>query len=114
MDDRNKPQVSIEEALMRELRFGGIDKDHLKELVSIVAGVQKAGLRRFRAFPKGTPPIVDSVSITGIVEAGEVNRLFSEILTKTPLLSKVELFPYGIPWPEIFRLNLEIGAPVQR
>ncbi len=54
-DKEAKPQESIAEALMRELRFGGIDKENLKELVGIVAGIQKGGLKRFKVFPKGIP-----------------------------------------------------------
>ena len=103
---------SIEEALMQELRFGGIDQDNLKELVGIVAGIQRGGLKRFKVFPKGIPR-PDSLGLSGIVDAGEVHRFLGEILTKTPRLSRLDLFPYGIPWPEIFRVNMDIGTPVE-
>jgi len=104
-----KPQESAEEALMKELRFGGIDKENLKELVRIVAGIQKAGLKKFKAFPKGTP-VPDGLRVTGAIDAGEVNRFLSDVLLKTPRLGGVVVFPYGIPWPEIFRVNIDIGA----
>src|SRR5712691_9087295 len=97
-DKEAKPQESVEEALMRELRFGGIDKENLKELVGIVAGIQKGGLKRFKVFPKGIPA-PDSLRITGIIDAGEANRFLGEILLKTPRLDGVVVFPYGIPWP---------------
>jgi len=111
-DQKDKPQGSIEEALMRELRFGGIDKDNLKELVGIVAGFHKAGLKKFKVFPKGIP-VVDGVRISGLVEASDANRILGEILSKTPRLAAVVAFPYGIPWPEIFRLNIDIGAAAE-
>jgi len=108
-DKEAKPQESIEEALMQELRFGGIDKENLKELVGIVAGIQKGGLKRFKAFPKGIP-FPDGLRVTGIIDAGEANRFLGEILPKTPRLGGVFVFPYGTPWPDIFRVNIDIGA----
>jgi len=107
-----KPQESNEEALMRELRFGGIDKENLKELVGIVAGIQKGGLKRFKAFPKGIP-VPDGLRVTGVIDAGEAIRFLGEVLPKTPRLGGVFVFPYGIPWPEIFRVNIDIGATVE-
>jgi hypothetical protein len=111
-DKEAKPQESNEEALMRELRFGGIDKENLKELVGIVAGIQKGGLKRFKVFPKGIP-VPDGLRVTGIIDAGEASRFLGEILLKTPRLGGVVAFPYGIPWPEIFRVNIDIGATVE-
>jgi hypothetical protein len=100
---------SIEEALMQELRFGGLDQENLKEMVGIVAGIQKRGLKGLKAFPKGIPR-PDSLSVAGVVDAGEVHRFLGEILAQTPRFSRVELFPYGIPFPELFRINIDIGA----
>jgi hypothetical protein len=115
MEDKEKkpkPQ-GLEEALMRELRYGGLDKDNLKDLVDIVAGIQKAGLQKIKAFPIGIPPLVDGLRVCGFVGAGEANRLLGELLLKTPRLNGVVVFPYGIPWPEIFRLDVDLGATVE-
>ena len=112
--DEKRHSVPFEEALMQELRFGGIEKENLHELVGIVAGIHKGGLKRMRAFPKGQPPIVDGLRISGVVEASELNTFLSQILTKTPRLGLVDFFPMGIPWPEIFRVNIDIGATVER
>lgn len=111
-DQKEKLQGSIEEALLRELRFGGIDKDNLKELVGIVAGIHKAGLKKFKVFPKGIP-VPDGLLVSGVADSAEVNRILGEIFTKTPRLTAVYAFPYGIPWPEIFRVNIDIGATTE-
>jgi hypothetical protein len=111
-NEKEKAHGSIEEALMRELRFGGIDKDNLKELVGIVAGFHKAGLRRFKVFPLGIP-VPEGLRISGVVEAGDASRILSDILARTPRLAGVYAFPYGIPWPEIFRVNIDIGATIE-
>jgi hypothetical protein len=63
-------------------------------------------------FPKGIP-VPDGLRVTGVIDAGEVNRFLGEILLKTPHLAGVVAFPYGIPWPEIFRVNIDIGATVE-
>ncbi len=98
---------------MRELRFGGIDKENLRELVGIVAGIQKVGLKGIKVFPKGIPPLVDSLRVSGVVNASEVQAFLGQILTNTPRLGGVVVFPYGIPWPEIFRVNIDIGPTVE-
>ena len=108
-DKGNNPQRSVEEVLMRELRFGDIDQENLKELVSIVAKIQIGGLKSIRVFPRGIPA-VDGLRVSGILETGEVNRILGEIFLKTPRLDRVAVFPYGIPWPEIFRVNIDLGA----
>ena len=102
-----------EEILMHELRFGRLDQDKLKELVAIVAGIQKAGLKRMKAFPKGQPPIPDGIRVSGVVETPELSKVLTDILTHTPNLGTVILFPYGIPWPEIYRVTIDIGNPVE-
>lgn len=106
---QKQPADSIEEILLRELRFGGIDKENLKELVGIVATIHKLGLKKFKVFPKGQPPIMDGVRLSGILEAGDASRILGEILTKTPRLGGVFVFPLGIPWPDIFRVNIDVG-----
>src|SRR5262249_1494558 len=111
-NEKDKLSGSIEEALLRELRFGGIDKDNLKELVGIVAGFHRAGLRKFKVFPKGIP-VVDGLRVSGVLDASDATRILSEILSKTPRLTAVVAFPYGIPWPEIFRVRIDIGATAE-
>jgi hypothetical protein len=110
-DKEAKPEESIEEALMRELRFGGIDKENLKELVGIVAEIHKRGLKRIKVFPKGIPA-PDGLRVTGIIDAGDASRFLGEIMLRTPRLGAVAAFPYGIPWPEIFRVRIGLGLPV--
>jgi hypothetical protein len=111
-DKEAKPQGATDEALLRELRFGGIDKENLQELVGIVAGLQRGGFKRFKAFPKGIP-VPNVLRVTGVIDASEVTKFLGEILLKTPRLGGIYLFPYGIPWPEIFRVNIDIGGPVE-
>ena len=106
-------QVPFEEALMQELRFGGIDKENLNNLVEIVAEIRKVGLKKIKVFPKGIPPIVDGLRVSGVVDASEVVRILGELLMKTPRLGGLGVFPYGIPAPEIFGVNIDLGSLVE-
>lgn len=105
--------VPIEEALMKELRFGGIAKENLEELVRIAAEIHKVGMKRIKVFPKGIPPVVDGLRVSGIVDSGEINNVLSKILASTARLSGVIVFPYGIPWPDIYRVSVDIGPTVE-
>jgi hypothetical protein len=110
--EEKRKAVPFGEALMRELRYGGIDQDNLEDLVKIVAMIQKGGLKRLKVFPKGIP-VPDSVRVSGIVDADGIAKLLGRILVETPRLGGVVVFPYGIPWPEIFRVEIDLGGPVE-
>jgi hypothetical protein len=112
-ETKEKTAVSIEDTLLRQLRHGGIEKERLKELVAVVAGLQKDGLKQLKVFPKGIPPVVDCVRVSGVVQAAEAGRIIGDIVTKTEFLGNIELFPIGIPWPELLVVNLDIGSPVE-
>lgn len=111
-DQQVKPQESIEDTLMHQLRFGGIDKENLTEMVGIVAGLHAVGLKKLKVFPKGTIA-PDSLRVSGTIEASDATRFLGEILLKTSRLGSVVIFPYGVPWPEIFTVNIDIGNPVE-
>jgi hypothetical protein len=107
-----KTEESFEQSLLQELRHGNIAKEQLNDLVGIAAGIHKGGLRRIKVFPVGIP-VVDGVRVTGVLEAGEMNKFFENILTKTPRLGRVTVFPHGIPWPDVFTVQVDVGATAQ-
>src|SRR5262245_60839082 len=107
-DQKDKARGSLEEALLRELRFGALEKETLGELVAIAAGIHLSGLKGVRVFPKGIP-VIDGLRISGIVEASDASKVLGEILQGTRFVDAVHVFPYGIPRPEIFRLNVDLA-----
>ena len=114
MNETKSPPVIDEQALLRELRFGSLDKDHLKDLVGIVAGIQKRGVRKMKVYTKGIP-VPDGIRISGILDGPELKSVLGDILVQTPHLAGVAVFPYGIPWPDIFKVNIDIGGgPVEQ
>jgi hypothetical protein len=111
-DQQAKPQDSIEDILMHQLRFGGMDKENLSELVGIVAGLHQAGLKTLKIFPKGTIA-PDSLRVSGTLSSGDAISFLGSILLKTNRLGSVVIFPYGVPWPEIFTVTIDLGNPVE-
>jgi hypothetical protein len=106
----SKTPESFEAQLTHLLRFGGIDKENLHELVGIVAKVHQAGLKTIRVFPKGIPPVVDGLQVSGLVEAVNIGTILNNILNQTPRYTGVVIFPYGIPIPEIFQVNVDFSG----
>jgi hypothetical protein len=112
-DKTIKRSDSLEKELMHTLRFSGLDKENLNELVRIVVGLNDEGLDQMRVFPKGQPPIVDGLQVQALVDTEQLSTVLSQILTNTPRLRGVSVFPYGIPNPEIFQVNVDLGETVQ-
>ena len=112
-DKTTKRSDSLEKELTHALRFSGLDKENLNELVRIVVGLNDEGLDQMRVFPKGQPPIVDGLQVQALVDAEALATVLNQILTNTPRLRGVSVFPYGIPNPEIFQINVDLGETVQ-
>jgi hypothetical protein len=104
---------SLEDQLLHLLRFSGIEKDNLRELVSIVVGLKSNGLGAFRIFPRGIPPVVDGLTVQATVSAANISQILSTILTNPVRLGGVVIFPYGIPVVESFQVNVALGNTVE-
>jgi hypothetical protein len=110
----SKTSESLEKELIHTLRFSGLDKENLSELVRIVVQVNRGGLDKLRVFPKGIPPVIDGLQVQGLVQPAQIANVLTHILSETPRLRGVSVFPYGIPKPEIFQVSVDLGETVQR
>lgn len=123
MEKDQGQEKSIEEVLMQELRFEGFDEDNLNEMVETVAGIYKGGLKAMRVLPKESAPVSNDLhasgvtssglQVAGIIDAAQLPSFFQAI-GKIRGLGEVNAFPYGTPWPEFFRVNVNIGDRVRR
>ncbi len=111
-DIKQKAKVSLEDALMEQLRYCGFDKQNLADLVKIAATLHRSGVQRPRGFPLGIP-VIDSLRLSGDVELDKIGQLLQDILPKTPRFNSVVVFPKGIPWPEVYNVNIVLGTPAQ-
>lgn len=111
-DNSSKGSESLEKDLLHTLRHSNIDKDNLSELVRVVAQLRREGLERSRILLKGIPR-PDGLTLQAFVDADRLGTILSQILTKTPRLQAVVVFPYGIPYPEVFQVNVDLGETSQ-
>jgi hypothetical protein len=100
---------AIHKELTNKLRFSGIGKDQIAELVGIVAQIYQQGLNKTTVFPKGRPA-VDSILVSGVVDSANLSAVLTGILTNVPRLTGVVVFPYGIVAPETFQVNVQLGG----
>ena len=103
-----KTNVSFEKELLNVLKFGGLHEDNLKDLVRVVAGLHANGLDKLRVFPKGIP-VPTGVTVQCILGGSQLG-LIAKILQETPRCTGMDVFPYGIPFPDIYQVNAHIGV----
>jgi hypothetical protein len=101
-DKTTKRPESLEKELIHALRFSGLDKENLNELVRIVVGLNDEGLDQFRVFPKGQPPVVDGLQVQALVDAEELATVLNQILTNTPRAARSVSLPLRHPQPGDF------------
>src|SRR5260370_21107098 len=99
-DNPTRGSESLEKELLQTLRHSNIDKENLGELVRVVIQLRREGLDRARILVKGIPR-PDGLTMQAFVEADRLGPILSHILTKTPPLQGLLLFPSGTPIPYI-------------
>src|ERR1700739_3002318 len=105
---------SVEHELLKLLRHGGLQKDNLAALVKIVAGFSDSGLlKNLKVFPRGIPPVYESLEVSSIVSAGNVASGLEKLVTETAI-GHIRLFPYGVPVPDWVLVTAVVGpSPVE-
>lgn len=103
---------AVEQELLKILRFGGLNKDNLAGLVKIVAGFSEKGLNHIKVFPKGIPPVYESLEVRSLIERSDLNKILGIVLNEQQV-SSVLVFPYGIPAYDVAEIVVGLGpAPV--
>lgn len=108
----NVASQSVERELLQALRFGGIDKENLNELVKIVAGFHREGIQKVKVFPIGIP-VIDGLEVRTILDLTGVMNVLKGAL-QTPRTTGIAVFPYGIPNPDVFQVNVRLGGVQER
>jgi hypothetical protein len=110
----NQPDAKVSDTLRKELanklRFGGIEKDKLDELVDMVAQLHQQGLSHLAVHTKGIfPPY--TLEVHGVVSGADATTVLNSILRNTNY-TQASWFPYGIIGPpESYQLRLQFGGP---
>ena len=97
---------SIDKELLTALKYSGLDKSNLTQLVKIVSGFNKRGIKPTKVFPYGIP-YPDGVRVTASLTADRLTAIL-DVLKGVPRIERIRVFPKGIPFPDIF--DVEIGV----
>jgi hypothetical protein len=112
MSTSSADELEIEKNILHTLRFGGLDDDNLRELVGAVVALHVNGLRNYKIFPRGIIA-VDGLVVKGVTDSTSLNSIFSDWIVKTPRLTGLFVFPYGLPTVEQVAVTVELGETVK-
>lgn len=102
-------EYSLEYYLLEHMKYGGIDRENLADLVSIVVSLKnKYGITPFAALPHGTPVPV-GLTVRYQVESIMLPKLIN-IIYDTPRLNSLTVVPRGIPAAAQFEVRITLGG----
>lgn len=90
-------EKNFEKAVVDRLSFCGMDDDKLRYHVRDIVELQKRKIDILDVFPEGQPNPFE----VGVITRTKVDGLQKvlETVSSYPRVRKIELFPYGIPFP---------------
>lgn len=100
-----KTHGSLEQHLMQALKYAGLDKQNLAELVKITLELEAKGVRPVKVFPIGIPD-PDGIEVHSTLDARALQSLLGS-LQGLGRISHIRIFPNGIP--TVDRFATEIG-----
>ncbi|HKV63286.1 MAG TPA: hypothetical protein VJO16_15345 [Candidatus Acidoferrum sp.] len=102
-------EYSLEYYLLEHMKYGGIDRENLADLVSIVVSLKnKYGIAPFASLPHGAPVPV-GLTLRYQVEATTLPKLIN-IIHDTPRLNSLTVVPRGIPAAATFEVRITLGG----
>lgn len=96
---------NVQKAILNTLK--ALPKADARAYAKQVADLHKSGLTRIRVFPKGIP-VVDGVDVTAVLDRKDLDKLLPRLISQLPASGAVQVFPYGIPAPELFGVKIEL------
>jgi hypothetical protein len=101
-------EYSVDYYLLEKLRFSGLDRENLADLVSIVSSLKnKYGIAPFAAHAEGAPA-PRGLTAHYVVDSIALHKLMN-VLFETPRLEKLSVLPRGIPRTGQFELCLTLA-----
>ncbi len=101
-------EFSFDQHLLDRLRYCGMERENLADLVSIIASLKnKYGIQPFIVSAVGRP-IPTALLARYNLQATMLNKLMN-LLLDTPRLAELAVRPYGYPRATQFELQLTLG-----
>jgi hypothetical protein len=102
-------EYSLDYYLLERLRFSGIEKDNLDDLVGILASLKnKYGIAPYAAVPEGHPS-PNGLTARYLIESITLHKVMN-VLLDTPRLRTVSILPRGIPKSSQFEVHVTLGG----
>ncbi|MGI9551197.1 MAG: hypothetical protein ACR2MT_08365 [Aurantibacter sp.] len=102
--------TDFEGALMAHLSDCKLDEDTLKKYSAIVAGLRKQDILIDRVWKYGQPD-PDGIMVRGRLGMKDLSKLSGAF--KYPEIHGVEIFPLGIPFPELLDVRFKLGEQIE-
>lgn len=102
-------EYSLDYHLIERMRFSGVERENLEDLVSIVTSLKnKYGIVPFAVTPQGHP-VPNSLTARYVVESITLNKIIN-VLLDTARLQQMCILPRGIPKANQFEVNVTLGG----
>jgi len=101
-------EYSLEQYLLERLKFSGMQKENLIDLVNIIASLKnKYSIIPFAVSVQGEP-LPSALTARYLMDSLMLNKLMNLVLD-TPRLASVLVVPHGFPKATQFELNVTVG-----
>jgi hypothetical protein len=102
-------EFSLDHHLFERLRFCGVERENLNDLIGIVVSLKnKYGIVPF-AIAAENQPVPSAITVRYQLDSVTLNKVFNVILD-TPRLCHAGIVPRGIPRPTQFEVTLTLGG----
>ncbi|HSC44793.1 MAG TPA: hypothetical protein VLC94_03130 [Candidatus Acidoferrum sp.] len=101
-------EYSLEQYLLERLKFSGMQKENLIDLVNIIASLKnKYSIIPFAVSVQGEP-LPSALTARYLMDSLMLNKLMNLVLD-TPRLASLLVVPHGFPKATQFELNVTVG-----
>lgn len=97
----------VRDTLTQGLKSLSADHPQMMRLVDEVAKVNYGSVLGFRWWVRGVPA-VDQLGVVAIAKREQISSIIKDVLTLESLAA-IDVFPYGIPNPEVFEIEARFG-----
>ena len=102
-------EYSLDHHLLEHMKYSGVERDNLNDLVSIVVSLKnKYGIVPLAAAAQGSPT-PNALKVSYAIESIALNKMLN-VLVDVPRLHSITIMRLGIPKSSQFHVDITIGG----
>jgi hypothetical protein len=102
-------EYSLDHHLMERMKFSGMERQNLTDLISIVVSLKnKYGIVPLAAAVAGYP-VPNALTVSYVMESLALNKIIS-VLLDIPRLNAITILPLGVPKSAQFDVDITLGG----